>query len=130
MPHLIYEYTDNLSDQDIQGLVDKSAQVIIAQGGVFPTGGIRVRAHCVREYTIADGAGQNREPSDAFVHAHLKIGRGRTPAQLQKVCDDLFALMSAHFAEASKQRGLALSLEYSEFGNGTWKQNNLHERYR
>lgn len=130
MPHLIYEYTDNLSDQDIQGLVDKSAQVIMAQGGVFPTGGIRVRAHCVHEYIIADGAGQNREPSDAFVHAHLKIGQGRTPEQLQQVCNDLFDLMCAHFAKTFEQRGLALSLEYSEFGNGTWKKNNLHDRYR
>lgn len=130
MPHLIYEYTDNLSDQDIQGLVDKSAQVIMAQGGVFPTGGIRVRAHRVHEYIIADGAGQKQVPSDAFVHAHLKIGQGRTSEQLQKVCNDLFDLMCAHFAETFERRGLALSLEYSEFGNGTWKKNNLHDRYR
>ncbi|WP_367171684.1 hypothetical protein, partial [Zoogloea sp.] len=45
MPHLIYEYTDNLgSDADIAGLLRKSNQVLIDQGGVFPIGGIRSRA--------------------------------------------------------------------------------------
>lgn len=139
MPHLTYEYSDNLKDSlgenDMQALVDKSAQVIIDQGGVFPTGGIRVRAICVNEYAIADGAGKKgglkgNDLDDAFVHGHLKIGKGRTPEQLQKVCDDLFALMSEHFADVFEQQGLALSLEYSEFANGTWKKNNLHERYR
>lgn len=135
MPHLTYEYTDNLDDQDIQGLVDKSAQVIIDQDGVFPTGGIRVRAVRLDTYAIADGAGKQgglkgNDLDDAFVHAHLKIGKGRTPEQLQKVCDDLFELMNKHFAEVFEQRGLALSLEYSEFANGTWKKNNLHQRYK
>ena len=130
MPHLTYEYTDNLledvSEQDIQTLLAKSAQVIIDQKGVFPTGGIRVRAHRLSEYVMADAS----RASDAFVHAHLKVGKGRTPEQLQQVCDALFDWMQAHFAEVFNTRRLALSLEYSEFANGTWKRNNLHQDYR
>lgn len=130
MPHLTYEYTDNLledvSEEDIQTLLKKSAQVIIDQKDVFPTGGIRVRANRLSEYVMADGSCQ----TDGFVHAHFKVGKGRTPEQMKKVCDDLFDLMQTHFAEVFDKRGFALSLEYSEFANGTWKSNNLHQRYR
>lgn len=130
MPHLTYEYTSNLKDQDIQGLVDESAKVIVSQGDIFPIGGIRVRAICVNEYAIADGAGKNLPLEDAFVHANLKIAPGRTPEQLQKVCDELFELMSKHFATEFEKRGIALSLEYSEFDHETWKKNNIHQRYK
>ncbi len=126
MPHLTYEYTDNLADENIQELLQKSSQVLINQGGVFPTGGIRVRAHRLSEYVIADGS----HKTDAFVHASLKIGKGRTPEERQKVCDELFALMCEHFAAVFEQRGLALSLEYDEFSYATCKKNNLHTRYR
>lgn len=126
MPHLIYEYTDNLADENITDLLQQSAEVLINQGGVFPVGGIRVRAHKVSEYVIADGA----EKTDAFVHACLKIGKGRSETERQKVCDELFNLMCKHFAEVFDKRGLALSLEYEEFTYGTWKKNNIHPRYK
>lgn len=129
MPHLVYEYTDNLdaAEADIQGLLRKSNQVLIDQGGVFPTGGIRSRAHRLSHYCVADGS----NPRDAFVHASLKIGAGRTEAEKKKACDELFAMMTEHFAAAFEERGLALSLECSEFSEaGTWKKNNIHARYR
>lgn len=126
MPHLTYEYTDNLADENIAELLQQSAEVFINQGGVFPTGGIRVRAHKVSEYVIADGA----EKTDAFVHAALKIGKGRSDAEREKVCDDLFALMTEHFADAFERHGLALSLEYEEFTYATKKKNNIHTRYK
>lgn len=128
MPHLVYEYTDNLGEQaDIPGLLRKSAQILIDQGGVFPIGGIRVRAHRLSEYCIADGS----RADDAFVHASLKVGAGRSEAEKKKACDELFAMISAHFAAFFDQHGLALSMEFSEFSEaGTWKKNNIHTRYK
>jgi len=127
MPHLIYEYTDNLlPGADIPALLLKSNQVLIAQGGVLPIGGIRSRAICLSEYCVADGT-----VDDAFVHAVLKIGAGRSEEVKKKIGDDLFKMLSEHFAETAKQRTLALSLEIVEFSEaGTWKQNNIHARYR
>jgi 5-carboxymethyl-2-hydroxymuconate isomerase len=127
MPHLIYEYTDNLlPDADIQALLRKSNQVLIEQGGVFPTGAIRSRAVRLTEYCVADGT-----VDDAFVHAVLKIGAGRPNEAKKKAGDDLFAMISAHFAQIFEKRSLALSLEIVEFSEaGTWKQNNIHARYR
>ena len=129
MPHLVYEITANLDlpESDIAGLLRQSNQLLIAQGGVFPTGGIRSRVHWLRDWCVADGS----QATDAFVHATLKVGAGRTEAQLKKACDELFALLSAHFAAEFERRGLALSMECSEFSEaGTWKKNNIHARYK
>lgn len=127
MPHLIYEYTDNLkAEGDIPGLLRKTNQVVIAQGGVFPIGGIRARAICLTDYCVADGSAD-----DAFVHLTFKMGAGRTAEEKQKVGDELFAMLKDHFAELFARRGLALSMEIVEFSEaGTWKQNNIHARYR
>ncbi len=129
MPHLIYEITDNLdtAEADIQGLLQKSNQVLIDQGGVFPTGGIRSRVIWLKDYCVADGA----QPSDAFVHATLKIGAGRSDEAKKKTGDELFALLSEHFAACFERHGVALSMEIAEFSDaGTWKKNNIHPRYK
>ncbi|SLN70811.1 5-carboxymethyl-2-hydroxymuconate Delta-isomerase [Oceanibacterium hippocampi] len=126
MPHFILEYTDNLQpDARIPELLAKVTAVLIAQGGAFPVGGIRARAIELRDYVIADGA-----EDDAFVHAQLKIGAGRSEAVKKQACDALFEVMKAHFADLFAKRYLALSLELSEFSEGgTYKQNNIHRRF-
>ena len=107
-------------------LLRKVNSILIAQGGVFPIGGVRSRAIELAEYAIADGSAE-----DAFVHATLKIGSGRTPEQKKKVGDELFAMMEAHFAQLFSRRYLALSLELAEFSEaGTWKHNNIHGRFK
>lgn len=126
MAHLIFEYTANLrAEGDIPGLVRKANQVMIAQE-VFPVGGIRSRAIELADYCVADGSAD-----DAFVHATVKIGAGRSPEARQQTGDDLFEMMKAHFAALYDKRYLALSLELVEFSEaGTWKHNNIHARYR
>ena len=128
VPHLIYEYTSNLAEEGrIAELLRKSNHVLIDQGGAFPIGGIRSRAIGLADYCVADGT--NRD--DAFVHATLKVGAGRSMDTLKKAGDELFALMSDHFAPVLEKRYLALSLEIVEFSEaGTWKRNNIHSRYR
>ena len=126
MAHLILEYSANLrAEADIPALLRKANQVLIEQS-VFPVGGIRSRAIALDDYCVADGSGD-----DAFVHATLKIGAGRSEAARQKTGDDLFAMMKTHFAGLYARRYLALSLEIVEFSEqGTWKHNNIHARYR
>ena len=127
MPHFIVEYTDNIkAEADIPGLLRKVNAVLMAQGGVFPTGAIRSRAICLTEYHVADGT-----VDDAFVHATLKIGAGRDPAVKKKACDELFSMFKDHFAALYARRSLALSMELFEFDEGgTYKHNNIHNRYR
>ena len=127
MPHFIVEYTANIkAEADIPKLLAKVNETLIAQGGIFPIGGIRSRAIELHDYSIADG-----QADYAFVHCNLKIGAGRTGAQKKKVCDDLFAAIQAHFADLFSKRYLALSLELTEFSDtGTYKHNNIHPRFQ
>jgi len=127
MPHLIVEHTDNLAEEAaIPELLRKANAVLIAQNGVFPIGGIRSRAIRLTDYCVADGAAD-----DAFVHLTLKIGAGRSAEQKQAAGDALFAMVTEHFAALFARRFLALSLEIQEFSEaGTWKQNNIHPRYK
>ena len=128
MPHLIYEITDNLDapETDIPSLLKKSNQVLIDQAGVFPIGGIRSRVIWLKGCCVAAG------PADAaFVHLTLKIGAGRSDEAKKKTGDDLFKMISEHFAAIYQKRTLALSMEIVEFSEaGTWKQNNIHARYK
>jgi 5-carboxymethyl-2-hydroxymuconate isomerase len=127
MPHCIIEYTDNLrAEGDVPGLLPKINQLLIAQTGVFPIGGIRSRAIELKDYCMADGADDY-----AFVHVTLKIGAGRDETVKKKACDALFDLVKQHFAELYARRYLALSMELVEFNEaGTWKQNNVHAKFK
>ena len=108
------------------GLLRKINETLIAQGGVFPIGGIRSRAVVLEHYRMADGA-----EDYAFVHAQLKIGAGRPPEVKKKAGDELFAVIREHFAALYARRWLALSMEIAEFDEaGTWKHNNVHARFR
>jgi len=127
MPHFVVEFTANLeAEGDIPGLLEKVNDTLIAQGGVFPIGGIRSRAIRLDHYRMADG-----EADYAFVHARLQIGAGRDAATRQRVGDQLFEVIRSHFAGLYEKRYLALSMELTEFSEaGTWKHNNVHARFR
>ncbi len=127
MPHFVVEYTDNLKDQvDIRAMLVKANQILIAQKGVFPIGGIRSRAIELNDYVMSDD-----EEDYAFVHASLTVGSGRTKEQIDTTCQALFEMMKAHLAKQFEQRYIALSMEFGEFSEaGTYKHNNVHARFK
>ncbi|GAA0590227.1 5-carboxymethyl-2-hydroxymuconate Delta-isomerase [Virgibacillus siamensis] len=126
MPHIIVEYTNNIAGEaEIPALLKKINETLIAQDGVFPTGGIRARAIRLTDYYIADGSAD-----DAFVHTTLKIAPGRSGEVKKKTCDDLFQMMEEHFTELFQKRYIALSMELAEFSEGsTYKKNTIHKRF-
>lgn len=126
MPHVIVEYTDNIKEEaNIGSLLKKINESMIDSNGVFPVGGIRSRAIELKDYCVADGA-----EDDAFVHVALKIGSGRSEGELTAACDKLFEVVKEHFAGLFEKRYLALSMEVEEFTRPTYKQNNIHKRYK
>ena len=127
MPHLTIEYTSNIkAEARIPELLANANQILIAQNGLFPIGGIRSRAIELTDYCIADN-----QADYAFVHCNLKIGAGRTDADKKRVCDHLFEALKDHFAALFAKRYLALSLELNEFSeSGTYKHNNIHARFK
>ncbi|KKE77701.1 5-carboxymethyl-2-hydroxymuconate Delta-isomerase [Bacilli bacterium] len=126
MPHLIIEYTDNLKEEaTIPVLLEKVNNALLSHSDIIPIGGLRTRAVELKDYRIADGS-----EDDAFVHATLKLGGGRSEEAKKMLCDDLFQAIKDHFESIYNKRYLALSLELFEFTSPTYKQNNIHTRYK
>ena len=124
MAHVIIEWTDNLEGEfDLQALMAMIAQDMRERAdGVFPVGGIRVRAYKVTDYVIADGT----SAQDAFINIDVKMGAGRSAEFRQRYFDALFARVRESLGDLFERRPFALSL-YVEESEG-WKHNSIHKR--
>lgn len=124
MPHAIVEYSANLSpDGDIKGLLQALTDEMRNTDGVFPLGGIRVRAVRCDDYVIADGA-----PENAFVVVTFKIGPGRSDAFKAEFFPRAFETLKRHFAVLYERIPLALALYVEELDEAkSFKLNNIHQ---
>jgi 5-carboxymethyl-2-hydroxymuconate isomerase len=127
MPHIIVEYTDNLAaDGEIRRLLEKLAAKMANSDGVFPIGGVRVRAVRLSEYVIADG-----KDDYAFANVTAKIGSGRSPDFKQKFFGEMFEIVKQHFKALLSERLVALSLYVEEIDEkGAFRENNIHLRFK
>lgn len=129
MPHLSLEYSANLRDGgDIAGLLPKLANALLSiraeDKPVYPVAGVRVRAYAAEDWCIGHGIADA-----AFVHATLRVGKGRSAQTLAATGDALLEVLKRHFAEPFERHGLAISLYLDEVDETTsWKHNNLHQR--
>ena len=123
MPHLIVEYSANLEgDVDIPRLLS-AVHAAALETGVFPLGGVRVRAERRDLYAIAD-----MHPDNAFIHVQARIGAGRAPEVRQRAAEHIFAAVKAETAKAFARRPMGLSLEIVEIDPvGSLKHNTLHD---
>lgn len=123
MPHVLIEYSANLSQQlDFSAFLTALRDSALATG-VFPIGGVRVRAYQADHYLIADG-----HPDNAFVHIMLRVGHGRDLETRKRACDAIFATACEQLASLYDRIPLGISLEMQEVDAVlTSKKNNLHE---
>ncbi|MCZ0733635.1 5-carboxymethyl-2-hydroxymuconate Delta-isomerase [Phreatobacter sp. AB_2022a] len=123
MPHVVIEYSANLETVvDFDALVE-AVRAAAVETGVFPLGGIRVRAHCVDHAAIADG-----DPAHAFVDATLKMGAGRDLETCRRAGAHVFAALSKALDPAFAKTTVALSFEIREVHPElNWKRNSIHE---
>lgn len=128
MPHCVVEYTDNLAGEvDMPALLRTLADRLCDSDGMFPKGGVRVRAQRLTEYAIADGG----DPNDAFVHLTVKVGQGRPRERLDAFFAGFFEVARDALAPAYAQRPLALSLYVEEVDEGgSYKHNTIHARFK
>ncbi|HVS25411.1 MAG TPA: 5-carboxymethyl-2-hydroxymuconate Delta-isomerase [Gammaproteobacteria bacterium] len=126
MPHLIIEYSANVEDAiALDELLDK-LHACALETGVFPLGGLRVRAHKTEHYRVAD-----KSPENGFVHVTALIGHGRALDVQQRAGEQLFETLTAHLAPLYDRSPLAISLNIQEFHPVlNFKKNNLHEHVR
>jgi 5-carboxymethyl-2-hydroxymuconate isomerase len=123
VPHIILEYSSNLDGQiDFPSFLVALRDSALATG-VFPIGGVRVRAHRADHYVIADG-----HPDNAFVHIMLRVGHGRDLETRKRACDAIFSTACDQLATLYERIPLGISLEMQEVDAVlTCKKNNLHE---
>lgn len=123
MPHFTIEYSANLD-----GLVDMGATVELVrkaavETGIFPLGGIRVRAVRCEHYAIADG-----RKNYGFLDMVLRLGEGRDLATRKKAGEHIFRALSAHLDPVFAKAKFALSFDMQINDKETsWKRNNVHD---
>ena len=123
MPHIVIEYSANLEAQVPFPRFLAALRDTALSTGVFPLGGIRVRAYRADHYVVADG-----HPDNAFVHIMLRVGHGRDLETRKRACDAIFATVCRELEPLQQRIPLGISMEMQEVDAVlTYKKNNLHE---
>jgi 5-carboxymethyl-2-hydroxymuconate isomerase len=123
MPHFTIEYSANLDGRiDMAALVEVVRKAAV-ESGIFPLGGIRVRAIRCEHYAIADGRADY-----GFLDMLLRLGEGRDLATRKRAGEHIFKTLSAHLDPVFAQGRFALSFDMQINDKETsWKRNNIHD---
>lgn len=123
MPHFTIEYSANLDRRIDMGAVCELVRKAAAETGVFPIGGIRVRAIKCEHYAMADGRNDY-----GFLSMLLRLGEGRDLATRKKAGDHVFCALSRHLDPIFAASKFALSFDMQINDKETsWKRNNIHD---
>ena len=123
MPHFTIEYSANLDAQVDMGKVVELVRNAAVQTGIFPLGGIRVRAVRCEHFAIADG-----NPELGFLAMVLRLGEGRDLATRKKAGEHVFKALSGLLDPVFANSKFALSFDIQiNDKEMSWKRNNIHE---
>ena len=123
MPHFTLEYSANLDARVDMGKVVEVVRKAAVETGIFPLGGIRVRALRCEHFAIADG-----NPELGFLAMVLRLGEGRDLATRQNAGEHVFKALSAYLDPIFKESKFALSFDMQiNDKEMSWKRNNIHE---
>ena len=120
MPHLIVEYSANIEQALNLPVLMRGLKERAVETGVFPLGGIRVRAARRDAFDIADGDADN-----AFVHLQARIGAGRDEATRNAAADEMIRALSQ-----LKCEGVAttIPMHIEILGSEAFRSNNYDTR--
>ena len=122
MPHFSIEYSANLDAQIDMGEVCELVRKTAVETGIFPLGGIRVRAVRCEHFAISDG-----QKSLSFLDMVLRLGEGRDLPTRQKAGEHIFKALSAYLDPVFANSKFALSFDMQINDKETsWKRNNIH----
>jgi len=124
LPHFTIEYSANL--ESLVNISDLCLEVRRAalETGIFPEGGIRVRAVKFDHYAIAD-----LHPDNGFINILIRIGMGRELAAKRTAGAAIFEAAIVFLAEELAKSHFALSMDIQEINAElSWKKNTMHSR--
>ena len=123
MPHFTLEYSANLDARLDMAEVCEIVRKAASETGIFPIGGIRVRAIRCEHYAIADG-----KPGYGFLAMLLRLGEGRDLAARKTAGEHVFKALSTHLDPVFADSKFALSFDMQINDAATsWKRNNIHD---
>lgn len=123
MPHFTIEYSANLDGRLDIGAVCEVVRKAAVETGIFPLGGIRVRAIKCEHYAIADA-----RQDYGFLDMVLRIGEGRDLPTRKKAGEHIFQALSKHLDPVFTASKFALSFDMQINDKDTsWKRNNIHD---
>lgn len=122
MPHFTLEYSANLDSRLDIGKTVEVVRRAAVETGIFPLGGIRVRAIRCEHFAIADG-----NPQFGFLDMVLRLGEGRDVATRKRAGEHIFRALSDHLDPVFAASHFALSFDMQINDRETsWKRNNIH----
>ena len=123
MPHFTIEYSANLDRRLDIGAVCEVVRKAAVETGIFPLGGIRVRAVRCEHYAIADA-----RQDYGFLDMVLRIGEGRDLPTRKKAGEHVFQALSGYLDPVFATSKFALSFDMQINDKDTsWKRNNIHD---
>jgi 5-carboxymethyl-2-hydroxymuconate isomerase len=123
MPHFTIEYSANLDAHIDMGRVVEVVRRAAVETGIFPLGGIRVRAVRCEHFAIADG-----NADLGFLDMVLRLGEGRDLATRRQAGEHIFKALSACLDPVFAGTKFALSFDMQINDKDTsWKRNNIHD---
>ncbi|WP_454630327.1 5-carboxymethyl-2-hydroxymuconate isomerase [Bradyrhizobium cenepequi] len=123
MPHFTIEYSANLDSRLDMGEVVELVRKAAVETGIFPLGGIRVRAVRCEHYAIAGGRNNY-----GFLDMVLRLGEGRDLATRKKAGEHVFKALSTYLDPVFASSKFALSFDVQINDKETsWKRNNIHD---
>ena len=122
MPHFTIEYSANLEKRVDMAAIVELVRKAAVETGIFPIGGIRVRAIKCEHYAIADGG------DFAFLDMVLRLGEGRDLVTRKQAGEHIFKALSAYLDPVFANQRFALSFDMQINDKETsWKRNNIHD---
>lgn len=123
MPHFTIEYSGNLDAHVDMAAVVELVRKAAVETGIFPLGGIRVRAIKCEHYAIADG-----DPRLGFLSMVLRLGEGRDLPTRKKAGKHIFEILATYLDPVFARSKFALSFDMQVNDKETsWKRNNIHD---
>jgi len=123
MPHFTIEYSANLDARVDMGKVVEVVRKAAVETGIFPLGGIRVRAIRCEHFAIADG-----HADFGFLAMMLRLGEGRDLAARKKAGEHIFKALCLYLDPVFAASKFALSFDMQINDKETsWKRNNIHD---
>jgi 5-carboxymethyl-2-hydroxymuconate isomerase len=123
MPHFTLEYSANLDARVDMAKVVEVVRKAAVETGIFPLGGIRVRAIRCEHFAIADG-----QSHFGFLDMVLRLGEGRDLATRKKAGEHIFKALSRYLDPVFAGGKFALSFDMQINDKETsWKRNNIHD---